>query len=50
MMEELMDLVLVAYHSYWFFSEVLWVVHIVRVPIFVCCVICADLPDASVGS
>ena len=49
-MEELVDLVLVLGYADWFFSEVLWVVHIVRVPIFVCCVICADLPDASVGS
>jgi len=49
-MEKLVDLVLVAYHSYWFFSQVLWVVYVVRVPVLVRVVVCADFPDAGVDS
>ena len=49
-MEKLVDLVLVAYHSYWFFSQVLWVVYVVRVSVLVRVVVCADFPDASVDS
>ncbi len=49
-MEKLVDLVLVAYHSYWFFSEMFWVVYVIRIPVFVRCVVGVDLSDVSVGS
>ncbi len=42
-----MDLVLVTYHPNWFFFEVLWVIYVICISVFVCCVVCADLPDAS---
>ena len=45
--EELVDSVFVAHYTNWFFSEVFWVIYVVRVPIFVVCVVCSDFPDAS---
>jgi len=49
-MEELVDPVFVAHYTNWFFFKVLWVVYVIRIPVLVCCIVCAYLPEAGVGS
>ena len=50
MVEELVNSVLVAHYSNWFFSKMFWVVYVIHVPVLVCCIVCSDLPESGIGS